>query len=226
MFVLAWRQALQSLFGLAGFVGGVIVAAFGSTWSPSMMSGNTWHDVLLRSAMGGAAGCFTIFLGYLVFVAPWKAWNSIRPLQIKVTSQVSNPSIVQAVIDKHTVSIEVKNRSSLQSIFCTVEVLEAPALSGIALPWQIYSGNIPIGDKHNVILAYWFFRKDNRETDAIRILAEHTGSFAESSMIQIPQNGAIICLGVRSPDLPEHKIWCHVWVDQASKKLCLEKVNG
>ena len=190
------------------------------------MTDNTLPDLLLRGLVGAATGGVFAFTFYLIFVAPLKAFGSMRPTVIKINKQISEPEIVQSAIEKNVVSIVVKNRSSLQSIYCTVSILEIPGKDGLALPWQIYSSNIPQNDEHHIELASWFFQKGNRENDNIRILAERSGMFASANQISLPQTGNEICIIVRSPGIRDIKAWCKIWVDQQQKRLMLEKIEA
>jgi hypothetical protein len=219
-FVLAFRDATRAAFGYASFLGGVILAAFGAIWVPSLMSANGWEGLLFRGIVGGASGWLFVFCAYLFLVSPFKAWRTVRPLAIKMGNEKSSVELVQGDLQQHSVHVIIRNCSSLKSIYCKVSIVEATDMNH-RMPWPIYTGNIPPSDEHKIELARWFWRKDKQDYP-ILIFAERQGGFPDANRLLFSQDGAEIVLLAQSQDCPSVSAKYRIFGDIKTEQLILE----
>ena len=176
-------------------------------WVPHAFAENiTLQGVIWALVVAWAIG----LLWNAVFLAPRKAWRAVYPLSIEIAELMQRPEIVQETLEKHTVSVIVKNGSSAKSLQCTVVVSTITGANSGLVPRFIYTSNIPRNDEHRVDVANWFFN-GGRQNDNIRI-SNNAPGFAEASMLFIPQDGVDLCLSARAPGLLEAKLWCRIRV--------------
>ena len=219
----AAKDATSAAFGWAAVPSGAVLLLALRYWGFRESPHPEFTDLLLYACAGAGAGWMIAFLWNAIFMAPSKARFAINPLCLIVRDQVSNPTMVQSVIEKHVVSITIKNRSPVGSLYCTVSISEIKGKAGVSLPWQIYSANIPANDEHQVPIAQWFFWELERENNDISILNERPGTFLSATMVQLPQSGAELCVSARSPDHPETRSWCRVWVEH--HRLAIKRIE-
>jgi hypothetical protein len=201
------------------------VSGLGVGFFPAFMEKDGLLEIIAKGMIGGLAGWAVVFILYLVLVAPKKAWDSLRPIVIKIPNQTSSPEIRQEHIEKHAVSIFVKNKSTFNSVFCAVFVSELPGVTGAALPWQIYSGNIPREDQHQVGLADWHIWPGVQDIHSIRILSERGGHWASVNQITLPERDHKIKILVRSPGLSDTYAWCRVFIN-SQNRLVIENTRA
>jgi len=215
-------------FGWAAAVSAIILAWLPSTLSrvasfmPGWMISHLGPSTTLHTVIGGIGLAWVIaLLLNAVSLAPIKAWRSIYPLSIKIAEKTQTPQMVQQTLQRHTVSVIVKNRSPVQSLQCNVVVSSIEGANSNRTPWSIHTSNVPRSDEHRVDVANWFYN-DGRQSDDIRIFNEKQGPFAEASMLSFPQSGAEMCLSVRSPSLRDSTFWCRIRVQD--RRLLIERI--
>jgi len=215
-------------FGWAGGVSALIVSRWGQSpllnYLPAWLSSLVVNQNPFKTVLVGMGLALLISLVlHAIFRAPFKAWWTIRPLRLVVTSQFSQSETIQDTMQRHQVWVFVKNRSPIKSLHYTFSVLREPEKYEDRNPWQVHSGDIPPHDEHRVLLASYFLGGSHGENGKIVIFPEHNSGF--SPLLTFSQEGADLCLLARAQNVPDEKIWCNVSVDQKSKKLVLKKLN-
>ena len=188
-------------------------------WSPLIVR----EDVALQTALLGLLIAVAVSLLWsAVVVAPRKAWCSRFPLSIRIAKSPQPPEIVQQTLQRHTVFVIVRNRSSIRSMYCNVAATQILGANSNRVPWSIWGATIAPNDECKVEVARWFFN-EGRQTDCIFVMNEVSAAYASANQLFFPQSGLEMCLTVRAEGFESSSIWCRVLV--RDRRLFIEEIE-